>query len=379
MVSDIGRLFRLIMEILATFIYHMSNHKNFIDGILENKAISHTFFWIVYLVFATTLSTMNSGRFTEELIKYLVLLPTQLIATYTLLYIQVPRFSMKKKYTAFFISLIVSGYLFSALARFSMVHIAEPFFRKDFVQESLGEILTDVYYLLIVYFPSVYSVAFILLIIHILKKRTDEQQQIEVLKKEKATNELKFLRAQIQPHFLFNTLNNLYALTLAKSDLAPQVVLKLSEILDFILYQSNQSEISIEKEIELIEGFIELETLRYGDILNVTFDYQTDDSMAKISPLILLPFVENAFKHGAAGNMENPTIDIQLNVDKRKLYFRVDNNKPKVALSKKESMRGGIGTKNLKRQLELNYPNKYALDVQNSDQEYKISLTLDLN
>lgn len=368
-----------MIELLATFIRVMSNSKNFIDGILGNKLISHTAFWLVYLAFATTLSTMNSGRFSEELIKYLVLLPTQLIATYTLLYIQVPRFSMKKKYASFFISLLVTGYIFSAMARYFMVHIAEPFFRKDFVQESLGEILADVYYLLIVYFPSVYSVAFILLIIHMLKKRTDEQQQIAVLKKEKATNELKFLRAQIQPHFLFNTLNNLYALTLAKSDLAPQVVLKLSEILDFILYQSNQSEISVEKEIELIEGFIELETLRYGDILNVNFSYETDDSLAKISPLILLPFVENAFKHGAAGNMEDPTVDIQLNVENGKLNFKVYNNKPKVVVNTKESMQGGIGIKNLKRQLELNYPNKYALDVQNSDREYIVSLTLDLN
>ena len=357
----------------------MSNGRTFVDRILENKVLSHGIFWIIYLVFSTTLSTMNSGRFTEELIKYLALLPIQLLAAYTLLYVQVPIFSMKKKYASFFISLVFTGYVFSAMARFSMVHIAEPFFRKDFVQESIWEIVTDVYFLLIVYFPAVYSVAFILLIIHMLKKRTDEQQQIEVLKKEKATNELKFLRAQIQPHFLFNTLNNLYALTLTKSDLAPQVVLKLSEILDFILYQSNQAEISVEKEIELIEGFIELETLRYGDILNINFDYQTDDPLAKISPLILLPFVENAFKHGAAGNIEDPTIDIQLKVNKGKLSFKVYNNKPKAIMNTKESMRGGIGIKNLKRQLELNYPDKYSLDIQNSDQEYKISLILDLN
>jgi len=356
----------------------MSTTKTFIDRILENKILSHVIFWTLYLAFSTTLSTMNSGRFTEELIKYLALLPIQILAAYTLLYVQVPLFSMKKKYTFFFISLIFSGYIFSAMARFSMVHIAEPFFRKDFAQESLWEILADVYFLLVVYFPAVYSVAFILLIIHMLKKRSDEQQQIEVLKKEKATNELKFLRAQIQPHFLFNTLNNLYALTLAKSDLAPQVVLKLSEILDFILYQSNESEISVEKEIELIEGFIELETLRYGDILNVNFDYKKDDFSAKISPLILLPFVENAFKHGTAGNIEDPTIDIQLQVKNGKLNFKVYNNKPKEVVNKKETM-GGIGIKNLKRQLELNYPNKYTLDVQNSEQEYRISLTLDLN
>ena len=356
----------------------MSRPNNFIDRILENTLFSHILFWILYLVFSTTLATMNSGRFSDELIKYVVLLPTQLIAAYLLIYVQVPRLSMKKRYALFFGSLIVSGYLLSAFARFSMVHIAEPLFRKDFVQETIGEILMDVSYLLSVYFPSVYGVAFILFIIHVLKRRTDAQQQIEILKKEKATNELKFLRAQMQPHFLFNTLNNLYALTLSKSDLAPQVVLKLSEILDFILYQSDQSEISIEKEIELINAFIELETLRYGDALRLNFEHDVQGDFTKISPLILLPFVENAFKHGAAGNLEDPKIDIQLKVKDGTLYFTVYNNKPKVPAVRKDSLSGGIGTQNLQRQLDLNYPDKYQLDVQNSDQEYKISLTIEL-
>lgn len=357
----------------------MSRNFTFIDRILDNKIFSHVIFWIIYLAFSTTLATLNSGHFSAELIKYLVLLPTQLAATYILIYFQVPKFSMKKKYVLFFLSLILLGYIFSAMARFSMVHIAEPLFRKDFVQESLIEILSDVYYLLIVYFPSVYGVAFIFLMIHTLKKRTDAQQQIEVLQKEKATNELKFLKAQIQPHFLFNTLNNLYALTLTKSDLAPQVVLKLSELLDFILYQSNKATISIEKEIELIQGFIDLETLRYGDILNITFDHEVDDELTRISPLILLPFVENAFKHGTSGNNEDPTIHIQLKVKNNKLNFKVYNNKPKVAAEKSENMSGGIGTQNLKRQLELNYTDQYHLDVQNSDQEYVVLLNLDLN
>lgn len=357
----------------------MSRSTTFIDQILENRIFSHIIFWIIYLAFSTTLATLNSGQFSAELIKYLVLLPTQLTATYILIYVQVPKFSMKKKYLLFFLSLILLGYIFSAMARFSMVHIAEPLFRKDFVQESLLEILSDVYYLLIVYFPSVYGVAFIFLMIHTLKKRTDAQQQIEILQKEKATNELKFLRAQIQPHFLFNTLNNLYALTLTKSDLAPQVVLKLSEMLDFILYQSNQATISIEKEIELIQGFIDLESLRYGDILKINFEYKTDNALTKISPLILLPFVENAFKHGAAGNNEDPTIDIQLKVENQRLDFRVFNNKPKGFAEQKENISGGIGTQNLKRQLELNYAGEYNLNVQNSNEEYIVSLTLNLN
>lgn len=356
----------------------MSNDRTFVDSILKSSILSHVIFWCLYLLFSTTLATLNEGDFVEELIKYSAVMPSQLIAAYLLIHFQVPKFSLRKKYISFFGSLILSGYLLSAFARFCIVHIAEPLYRKDFEQETILEILSDVSYLFGVYFPLVYGIAFILLIVHILKKRAEEQQQIQILQKEKATNELKFLKAQIQPHFLFNTLNNLYALTLSKSDLAPKVVLKLSEILDFILYQSNQSEISIEKEIELIESFIELEMLRYGDLLDIEFHHKIDDTTSKIAPLLLLPFVENAFKHGAAGNLENPTIKIDLTIENKQLKFQVYNNKPKVVSSIKETMKGGIGTQNLKRQLELNYSGEYDLDVENTEEAYQISLTIDL-
>ena len=166
---------------------------------------------------------------------------------------------------------------------------------------------------------------------------------------------------------------------MAKSDLAPEVVLKLSEILDFILYQSSQSEIPVEKEIELIQSFIDLETLRYGDLIEVTFDHEVDNTSAKISPLILLPFVENAFKHGASGNLEDPTIDVDLKVEKNQLLFSVFNNKPKDEGRKKETLHGGIGIKNLKRQLALNYDQKHTLKIQETNQNYHVQLTLELN
>jgi LytS/YehU family sensor histidine kinase len=335
-------------------------------------------FWGIFLLFSTSLATLNSGSFKYHLIKYLSLLPSQMIAAYCLAYFQIPTFLLKKKYISFFISFLVFGYLFSAIARLSVVHIAEPFIRENFEQESFIEILKDVYYLFAVYFPTVYSVAFIMVISQIVKKRFEEKQQIEILQKEKAANELKFLRAQIQPHFLFNTLNNLYALTLAKSDLAPQIVLKLSEMLDFILYQSDQPSIPVEKEIELIEGFIDLETLRFGETLDVTFNHTIENKTAQISPLLLLPFVENAFKHGLAGNLENPTIKIDLKVADEKLTFEICNNKPEVIAEEKKNISGGIGTKNLARQLELNYQGKYELQVDDQPESYKVTLTIDL-
>lgn len=260
----------------------------------------------------------------------------------------------------------------------SVVYIAEPFIRTDFAQESIQEILSDTAYLFSVYFTSTYVYAFVMMLIKTVKIRFEERQKIQILQKEKATNELKFLKGQIQPHFLFNTLNNLYALTLTKSDLAPKVVLKLSELLDFILYQSDKATIPISKEIELIQGFIELETLRYGDKIAVDFNFETEDNSVKIAPLLLLPLVENAFKHGVSGSTKDAKIKIDLQVTEDQLKFEIFNTKPAQAVSK--NLKGnGIGSVNLKRQLELNYPDGHSLAVKDTSEDYFVELCINLN
>lgn len=306
------------------------------------------------------------------------MLPVQVIAAYIFNYYQIPKLLFKKNYFLFTLSMFLLVYIFSALGRLSIVYLAEPLIREDFVQESLGEILSDTAYLFSVYFPAVYIYSFIMLIFKTIKNRFEEKHRIEILQKEKATNELKFLKTQIQPHFLFNTLNNLYALTLTKSDLAPKIVLKLSELLDFILYQSNVSKISINKEIELIEGYIDLESLRFGDRLDLVFEHKVDDLNTRIAPLVLLPIIENAFKHGAIGKANATKIHMLLSVENNVLNFEVYNNKSKTSPQRRMSNKSGIGTSNLKRQLELNYPNKNRLKVEDSLEGYLVKLCLEL-
>jgi LytS/YehU family sensor histidine kinase len=250
--------------------------------------------------------------------------------------------------------------------------------RTDFEQESITEILTDTSYLFAIYFTSTYVYAFVMMLIKTVKTRFEERHKIQLLQKEKATNELKFLKGQIQPHFLFNTLNNLYSLTLAKSDLAPKVVLKLSELLDFILYQSHQETIPISKEIELLEGFIDLESLRYGDKVAINFQHTSENEYIQVSPLLLLPMIENAFKHGVSGRVKKAEIRINLQVTPEELNFEIYNSKPNTVVSK-ELIGNGIGNVNLKRQLELNYPNAHSLNMNDTPTSYQVNLTLQLN
>lgn len=349
-----------------------------LDRVLKVRWLTHLLFWLGLFILFVVLAALNSGTLWPHVVTYSASLPAQMLAAYVLNYYQIPQLLYKKKYVLFVASLLVSIYVFSALGRIAVVHIAEPFVRTDFVQESIGEILSDTAYLFSVYFTSIYIYAFIMMLIKAVKSRFEEKQRAEELQKEKITNELRFLKGQIQPHFLFNTLNNLYALTLSKSDLAPVVVLKLSELLDFILYQSHQSSIPISKELELIQGFIELETLRYGAKIDVDFIHEVPDTQVHIPPLLLLPLVENAFKHGVSGSVEKALIRMKLQADVNRLHFEIYNTKPQIAKQKIRTGKG-IGTTNLKRQLDLAYPNAHHLDIEETDQDHTVQLSLNLN
>jgi len=349
------------------------------DSVLQHRLATHLLFWIGLVTIFISLASINSGTIKANIANYLALLPVQIAAAYLLNYYQIPKQLYKKKYLAFCFGFILSIYVLTTLGRLSIIYIAEPFFRENFNQESLVEILSDAAFLFSVYFPSVYIYALVMLLIKAFQNRLKEKHKIEVLQKEKVYNELRFLKAQIQPHFLFNTLNNLYGLTLTKSDLAPEVVLKLSEILDFILYQSNQPKIEIKKELELLNAYIELEALRHGEKLSITFHHEIDHETTTIAPLLILPLVENAFKHGILPTLDTSEILLDLKVNQGKLRFLTRNKKGHHwSAGPIKPSNSGIGITNLKRQLQLNYPQKYNLRVLDNGQIFKVELELQL-
>ena len=356
----------------------MKEKETWVDIVSKNRSLTHVLFWIVWLLLTTTIASLNMGGYLNHLIHSACLLPPQIFAAYLLVYHQVPNLLYKKKYLLFLLSFILSVILLGAIARLSIIYIGEPFYRKDFQQESIVEIFTDIPYLLGVYFPSVYMIAFIMLIIKTFKERSESKHQLQVLQKEKKTAELNFLKAQIHPHFLFNTLNNLYALTLEKSDDAPEVVAKLSEMLDYMLYQCSDPKVAISKEIEQLKNYMDLETLRYGEKLDLKFNQKVDKPATEIAPLILLSLIENAFKHGTSGNLLNPLIHIDLEVVDQQLKFEVFNTKSENRQSIKGLKKQGVGSKNIKRQLDLIYPDKYELEIVDQEKDYLVNLSIQL-
>ncbi len=182
-----------------------------------------------------------------------------------------------------------------------------------------------------------------------------------------------FLKSQINPHFLFNSLNNIYSLAYQKSDATPDAILKLSEIMRYMLYESNENLVSLEKEIIYLRSFIELQKLRFKENAQVILEVEGQVHQQHILPFILISFVENAFKHGLATDPENP-IHINISVFEDKLLFTIKNKKSN--LNKDQT--GGIGMVNVKRRLDLIYPNQYKLTIENNTDDYSSELFLNL-
>jgi len=208
-------------------------------------------------------------------------------------------------------------------------------------------------------------------IYHHVKLRQSAQQ----LRIEKQEAELNYLRSQTNPHFLFNTLNNIYSLSRDKSDLAPESILRLSKILRFMLYETGGAYVAIEQELKIIADYIELEKLRYDESLKVNFNYDVEDMKQSLPPLILIPLVENAFKHGVSETRNRPYVDIHLSVNNRQLTFVVTNSTEDV--SEQTSVKENIGISNLRRQLQLLYTD-YDLSVQPGKSVFIATLKINL-
>jgi two-component system, LytTR family, sensor kinase len=191
------------------------------------------------------------------------------------------------------------------------------------------------------------------------------------LKNEKTVAELAFLKSQLNPHFLFNTLNNIYVLTYQKSDKAPAAMLKLAEIMRYMLYESNEPLVDLEQEVKYLTNMIELQKMRYHGTVFIEATMQGNFAGKRIAPLLLAPFVENAFKHGDVGDKDNPLI-INLLESHNNVHFSVRNKKRP---QNKDEV-GGVGMENVQRRLDLLYAGKFSLDIQDDEKSYYCELNV---
>lgn len=191
------------------------------------------------------------------------------------------------------------------------------------------------------------------------------------LENQRLTAELSFLKSQINPHFLFNSLNSIYSLAYQKSDTTPEAILKLSEIMRYMLYECNDNKVDLSKELQYLQNYIDLQKIRFGNKAFMNFEVLGEVSNQQIVPLLLISFIENAFKHGVANDAQHP-IKMRINVEDGRLFFFIQNKKH----SHNRDNIGGIGLPNVRRRLDLLYPGKYNLEIRDEADTYTCQLSL---
>jgi len=345
------------------------------------RILSHIIFWVfIYCLFL--FPTLLSGRYSNEtFLLNLLYLPSDILSTYIVIYFLIPHFLFQKKYIHFILSYLVFIVAFSLLISlpyeyFGLNRILDENRWSSFEEYvKLTFLWTIVVQFMITGLASTIKVAKNWLWV-IQEKQKIEKDKIEIELKLRES-ELKFLKAQIHPHFLFNTLNNLYGLTLEKSDLASEVVVKLSEMLDYMLYECNENLVPLEKEIKLLENYIALEKIRHDESLDIAFTIDGRLKNLKIAPLILLPYVENAFKHGMSKQADRKWLHININIENQYLKYSVSNSK-EVGEVTANQVSEGIGLENLRKRLILQYKHGFKLDIKDDGNEFKAYLELKL-
>ncbi|MBE0676824.1 MAG: sensor histidine kinase [Bacteroidales bacterium] len=337
----------------------------------------HALYWVFNVLLFTLIfwSASDNRDFLLSLHENTAYLPFGMLFTYATVNILVPRYFLKSR---------VFTFLFLQVALLLLYPVFSNLVRAFYIQPViLGEIPdyhpfeSTLYTILILIFDIVPLAG--VKILHHLKKDEAIRQKAENQKTEAELKlreaELKLLKSQIQPHFLFNTLNNLYALSLEKSDKTPDLIIKLADMLSYIIYDCNAEKVPLSKELEFLSSFIELQRVRY-DNCRISFKSEGDTSGSQIAPMILHTFIDNAFKHGADKDSGRPWIHVAIRIKNGYLDFESTNSIRQGAGINGSSP--GIGISNVIRRLQLIYPNHHILDITNSDERYSVSLKLQL-
>lgn len=340
-------------------------------GLLTHRAVYHSAFWTLIYLFNTIYVGYLIKDYTYSFYDFSVKLPFLLAVSYANSYYLLPRLLWQRRYGAYALAML--GLLLSLTVLMQILlnrlvyadlcprqYVADAAFSPRTTLEKAFFVLT------LVGLTTAFKLA---------KDWLNQQQYIREVEQQKLRNELAVLKSQIQPHFFFNTLNTLYSLTLKKSDQAPEIVLKLADLMSYMLYEAEAPCLALAKELASLENYLDLERLRFGPSLALAFRVTGLAAKRQIAPLLLLPFIENSFKHSAALPGEPLVITIEIEIADAALTLVVDNPKgPPRAFRRPH----GLGLPNVRRRLALIYPNTHTLHITETATRYRVELTLPL-
>jgi two-component system, LytTR family, sensor kinase len=335
------------------------------------RIIQHLAFWVlsffVFLYIFKTGAKPEKVDYVYTMLFQLSLLP----AVYMNIELLLPRLGNRKRILFYLLSLIAIIILFAWI-------------NYNFFDDWSAKVFPDYFFISYFTFREVILFFVVYIIISMLLKLSKSwflvswlQKELLEKEKQKAEVELKALKAQINPHFFFNTLNSIYSMALDKDERLPGTVLQLSEMMRYFLYESKDNFVPLEKELAVADNYIALQKIRSGEQLSVQINKDGEVSEQKIAPLLLITFLENAFKHGAKGSSQNTFIRIDIKVEKNRLSFVVENNKG-IIDEVNTGEHNGLGLENVKRQLELLYPGKHLLNIKDQPDRFTVEMQLSL-
>jgi len=339
------------------------------DSWTFERILRHVIYWGVWSAFWINLNYFlkPSHPYSSWLLFELSVLPVKVGCAYTVAYILMPKFLYTKKYVLFLVTSLIVTLAFGVLLFLVYKYVVNPI--MQFQHEMIFNLEFFYKNVQLVYFTAMIAC------IKFFQNYLHKEQITNALRQEKTEAELKYLKSQIQPHFLFNTLNNLYGMVLSKDEKAPDTIVKLSEMLGYMLYDSDAETVLLKDELENLDHYIALEKIRYDRKLELHISKGEIPDDVDVAPMILIPFIENAFKHGPAKEEGKSKISIDIQYKDGVLAFIVENSFSKDQMD--ERIKSGIGLANVKKRLELLYPENHTLTVSNGER-FKIVLTLKL-
>jgi two-component system, LytTR family, sensor kinase len=332
----------------------------------SKRIVYHSVIWIIYLLFLLVSDQSDKGNvliFRNTLIHLFFLM---LIVYVNYLYL-IPVFLSKKRFLSYLILLFLTALIITPIENVCLYWNFQDYVDMD----SKIELIENQYR----HFILLISLLVLSTILKITKEWFSQQSIQKELENKNLQSELSFLKSQINPHFLFNTLNSIYALSLKKSDKAPELVLQLSEMMRYMLYKSNEKEVPLEQEIQYIQNYLALEQTRYGKKARIEFKCSGSATQEhRIAPLLFITFLENSFKHGLSQSITEGYVDCELIIVEERILFKLINSK--TTEKDERYFQGGIGLSNVKRRLELLYPDRYELEIDDSENTYSVRLQI---
>ncbi|MEP6261697.1 MAG: histidine kinase [Gillisia sp.] len=343
---------------------------------LIKRLLMHLALWIMVWFFFSFFFGIEGADLRTLLIFSAFFLPVTIVTTYNFIYNLIPNYLLPKHYFKFAIysvyTFIISTVFIIVSAFYALVIVLGLELKEQFpVSKNLFYISITIYLVVVI------ASAFSLLKNNYASVAKNEELKNRILEAhlKLKEQELQYLKIQIHPHFLFNTLNTIYGFSLSKNEKTPEMILQLSDLLDYILYQTKKPLVKLEDEIKHIQNYIALETKRFQDALEITFDYNRIPPGIHLPPMLLLPFVENSFKHGKR-NDGNLKVSICVKLQAEELIFEIVNS---IESNTNNKTNEGIGLKNIKRRLDILYGSNYELITESKKDNFKVILKIDLS